>query len=423
MAKGDLVGTAEADAATLPATAASGPAGRPAAVLEHEPIAVVSYPYEWPFALLKRAALLHLDLHLDALEHGVQLVDGSACNVQFRGTRPVFIDVLSFRPYAEGEYWDGYRQFCAGFLAPLLLTAWRGIPYQAWYRGSLSGIPVEELAPLLPARARFSPTCLMHVCLQAALVRREARRGRPAQDARPRRPLRKSSLRGLLTSLRAGIARLEPPGHASTPWAGYAEASPYTADEASRKADFVVRYARRCRPRLLWDIGCNTGHYGELCLGSGAAQVVGFDSDPGALEGAVARADRGRLAFLPLQVDVMNPTPAMGWALAERRSLGERGPPDGMLALALLHHLAIGGNVPLDDAVDWLVGLAPSGVIEFVPKGDPMVQRLLARRRDIFPAYTEERFLQRVAARARVVECETTSATGRILVQFERPQS
>jgi hypothetical protein len=122
-------------------------------------------------------------------------------------------------------------------------------------------------------------------------------------------------------------------------------------------------------------------------------------------------------------VDLLNPTPSMGWALAERRTLAERGPPDGILALALLHHLAIGGNVPLDEAVDWLLGLAPSGVIEFVPKGDPMVQRLLARRHDIFPAYTEERFLQRVAARARIVECAATSATGRILVQFERRQA
>ncbi|MCH8816049.1 MAG: class I SAM-dependent methyltransferase, partial [Chloroflexi bacterium] len=94
--------------------------------------------------MLRRAALHYLDLHLDLLERNFTLSDASAYNIQFRGTRPVFIDVLSIRPYREGEYWTGYRQFCEQFLNPLLLVAVSGIPYQAWFRGNIEGIPVEH---------------------------------------------------------------------------------------------------------------------------------------------------------------------------------------------------------------------------------------------------------------------------------------
>ena len=138
-----------------------------ARTLEHDVLAFVSHPYEWPFTLLKRAAILHLDVHLRALDHGVTLTDASAYNVQFRGTRPVFIDIGSFRQYREGELWAAHRQYCEQFLNPLLLAARFGIPYHAWYRGAPNGIPSSALAALWPARGWLSPRELVHVLLPA----------------------------------------------------------------------------------------------------------------------------------------------------------------------------------------------------------------------------------------------------------------
>ena len=112
----------------------------PAGVLRHERIPFVSYPYEWTFSMLKDAALLQLDLLLDALGHDMVLKDSTPYNVQFKGARPTFVDVGSFERMREGEPWVGYRQFCMLYLYPLLLQSAKGVPFQPWLRGSIDGL-------------------------------------------------------------------------------------------------------------------------------------------------------------------------------------------------------------------------------------------------------------------------------------------
>jgi ribosomal protein L11 methylase PrmA len=148
--------------------------------------------------------------------------------------------------------------------------------------------------------------------------------------------------------------------------------------------------------------------------------VVGFDFDQGSLDLAFDRARSERIAFLPLFLDATNPAPDQGWEQGERRGLGARASADAVLALALIHHIAISGNVPLDRVLAWLTSLAPRGVIEFVPKSDPMVIELLRLREDIFPDYNEESFVRSLQQRARIVARETISASGRKLFAFER---
>lgn len=386
-------------------------------VLEHARVPFVSYPYEWPFAALKAAALLHLDLQIDALEHDVQLSDASAYNVQFVGARPVFIDVLSFRPYRPGDYWAGHRQFCEQFLNPLLLRAVHGVPHNAWFRGALDGIRTAELNALLPLRRKLSWRVLSHVTLPALTDARLLRRGLVTLPSRPRRPLPKLAYAGLLDQLRQWIATLEP-RHTRTLWRSYESFPSYTDDERAGKRAFIDSVVRAGRPGMLWDLGCNTGEYAEVALRAGAERVVGFDMDQGALDAAFQRAAQG-LDLLPLYLDAANPSPDQGWNQHERSGLTARGPADATLALALVHHVAIGRNVPLDMLLDWITALAPTGVVEFVPKSDPMVQRMLAHRDDIFSDYTEEAFTNLLSARARILRSEAVSATGRRLFAFE----
>ena len=148
--------------------------------------------------------------------------------------------------------------------------------------------------------------------------------------------------------------------------------------------------------------------------------MVGLESDHGALDAAFARAKSEALPFPPLHADAANPSPAQGWAGVERPSLTSRLRPDGVLALAVLHHIAIARNVPLDEAVKWIMKLAPTGVIEFVPKSDPMVQQLLRLREDIFDTYDEEHFLAHVESHGRVVDRLTLETGGRLLVRYSR---
>jgi ribosomal protein L11 methylase PrmA len=387
-------------------------------VVEHAPIPFVSYPYEWPFGALKAAALLHLDLQIDALDHGVQLSDASAYNVQFDGARPVFIDLLSFRRYEPGEYWMGHRQFCEQFLNPLLLRALVGIPHNAWFRGALEGITAGEINALLPTRRKLSLNVLTHISAVAWLGARAMRRQSKRQ--KPRRPLPRASYAGMLHQLRAWIARLEPLGHRQTTWSDYETTHTYAGEERGKKQAFVARFVRSTKPAMLWDFGCNTGEYAELALTEGAARVIGFEADHGALDRAFARASERQAAFLPLYMDAANPSPGQGWNQQERRGLAARAPADALLALAFTHHLAIGRNVPLDDVAAWLTALAPRGVVEFVPKADPTVQLMLSSREDVFDDYCEEAFTAALGRHARICHADTVSATGRRLFEYER---
>jgi len=387
-------------------------------VLEHPRLPYVSYPYEWPFPLLKAAALLHLDVHLEALAHGVTLSDATAYNVQFRGPEPVFIDHLSFRPYRDGEYWAAHRQFCEEFLNPLLLRAACGIAHNDWYRGRLSGIPVTDLARLLPLKSRFSWNLLTHVILQARFQRSGDNAG--AERAMAKRKLPLAGFVRMLEGLHAWIGRLRPAGGQETVWQSYTERSGYDRDSMGRKVAFIEDFVAVRKPALIWDVGCNVGDFSKAALDAGAGMVVGFDSDQGALERACARARGEALDLLPLYLDVSNPPPNQGWAEVERRGLRARAGADAVLALALVHHLAITGNVPLDRVIEWVIDSAPSGVIEFVPKDDPMVRELLRLRDDVFDDYDAEHFLQQVTERATVVRRETLSPGGRILIAYER---
>lgn len=388
-------------------------------VLEHPRLPYISYPYEWTFSLHRSAALLHLDLQLEALEAGFTLSDATAYNLQFEGVRPVFVDHLSFVSYNDGQIWRGHRQFCMQFLNPLIMWAKLGIAPNNWFRGSLDGIAPEDLSRLLSWKDNMSFTVLSHVTGQAVLQRR-ANSGKLAAGSQGRQTtLSKEAFKATLLGLRNFIGKLSVPEQ-QTVWGNYAHDNSYKQDEASRKHEFVRNMTLCAKPRMLFDLGCNSGDFSQTCLESGAEYVVGFDFDFGALEAAVARSKARNMPFLPLWLDATNPSPAQGWAQGERKGMLERSNADAVVALAFIHHLAIARNVPLDMVIGWIMDMAPVGVIEFPPKSDPMVQQLLANRPDIFPNYTEENFLAEVGRRGRIVAREHLAHAGRLLVHYDR---
>lgn len=405
---------------TVPRDVSDFVAGSGYRVMEHPPLPFVSYPYEWPFALMKRAALLHLDLQLQLLDNGYTLIDGTAYNVQFSGTRPVFIDTLSIVPYTEGDPWLGYQQFCTQFLNPLLLMAKRGIGFHAWFRGALEGIGVPETARLLPFSAKLSWGVMTHVSLHAKLLSGIDHSSRPDARKKTIKGPSKNGLIGMLRGLRRLIARLTPKGLDGTRWNDYADNNSYASEEAEAKKRFIAEFTETARPSMLWDFGCNTGAFSEVALAGGADRAIGFDFDLGALENAVGRADARSLPLLPLFLDATNPSPRQGWRQMERAGLSERSNADALLALAFLHHLVIGKNVPIAEAVKWLVDFAPTGVVEFVPKSDPMVQGMLAQRKDIFGDYDIATFRNVLSGHGRIVKETPLSPDGRTLFIYER---
>jgi len=349
------------------------------------------------------------------------LSDATAYNVQFKGTRPIFIDHLSFRPYRDGEFWQGHGQFCEQFLNPLLLDAVLGVPHNAWYRGQLEGIPSVELAKLLPRRSWLKPGQLFNVLLPARLQSRSlGDSSDSAQKKTQRRRLPREALLRMFKGLERTVSALRPTGGRASVWADYANDNSYQGESRDAKHDIIARTVAAARPATVLDVGCNTGDYALIALAEGARLVIGLEADPVTANRAYQRAVAGGHAFLPLLADVANSSPAQGWNHAERKTLEQRLRTDFLQALAVVHHLAIGRNIPLPMVVDWLVDRAPEGIIEFVPKSDPMVARMLRLRDDIFGDYHEEAFAAALGRRARIEARHALPDSGRTLFHYQR---
>ena len=408
--EGRIVGTERLEKAPGPGDFAA------AATLRHERVPFVSYPYEWPFSMLRDAALLELELLRAALSEGMILKDASPYNVQWRGAQPTFIDVGSFERLPEGEPWAGYRQFCCLFLYPLMLQAYAGLPFQPWLRGSLEGIQPAEARAILKGRRTFRRGVLTHVALHARLERREA--DRDTRSEVKRAGFRKELIDANAARLEKLVRKLEWAGGA-TAWSDYGERSHYEPGDLERK-DLFVRAACESRVAggLAWDLGCNDGRYSRIAAEC-CDYVVAVDGDHATVD-ALYRDLRevGERKILPLLMDLADPSPARGWRGLERGRLEERGIPDLVLCLALVHHLSIAANVPLAEVVDWLASLGATVVVEFADRDDEMVRRLLQRKReDAHPDYRQEVFERELSSRFEVVRREALGSGRRTLYE------
>lgn len=383
-------------------------------------LSFVSYPYEWSFSQWKDAALATLAIQNQALDHGMSLKDASTFNIQFVDGKPVLIDTLSFETYQEGEPWVAYRQFCEHFLAPLALMAKCDIRLGGLMRLYMDGIPLSLVAKLLPWQTRFSLNLLGHLYVQANLQER----GDTSSDSSAPRPAEKMSLTGmraLLESLQSAVQGLqwEPQG---TVWADYYEETNYTSTAMTAKEELVSAFLDAAGTlSSVWDFGANDARFSRLASKRGIPTVA-FDIDPAAVEKAYRTIRHNNEAnLLPLLLDLTNPSPDQGWAQEERMSLLARGPADAIIALALVHHLAIGNNVPLTRVADFFAAATKQWlIVEFVPKEDSQTQRLLKHRRDIFTDYTIEGFETAFSRQWSIVRKEAIPQTARTLYLLQK---
>jgi hypothetical protein len=358
-------------------------------VIQPERIPFISYPYEWAFSQLKDAALLTLSLQKRALKFGMSLKDASAYNIQFRNGKAILIDTLSFEIYKEGVPWIAYRQFCQHFLAPLALMAHVDVRLNQLLRVYIDGVPLDLASRLLPIRTRFNFGLLTHIHLHAGAQRRYA--DKVVTTPKSGSGMTKQSLIGLIENLENTVKNLawKPSG---TEWGNYYEITNYTDAAFEHKKELVSEWVARVNPSLVWDLGANTGVFSRLASEHGIP-TVSFDIDPAAVEQNYRQVKSAKEKnILPLVLDLTNPSPALGWHNRERESFMNRAPAGMVFALALIHHLAISNNVPLPQLADFFHDVGHSLVIEFVPKLDSQVQKLLASRQDIFDHYNLPEF-------------------------------
>ncbi len=375
-------------------------------VLKHERIPFISYPYEWPFALLKRATLLQLDLLAEAMTHQVMLKDSTPYNIQFRGTQPVFIDIGSFIPLVPNEPWLAYRQFCELMLFPLLLQAYRGIHFQSVLRAQLEGIPAKQFLQWIRWRDLFRPGVFTNGWLHAALERNAQQVSTSTVTDLKSSGFQSQMIQQMLKKLTRLVERLEwnpaATQWAATQWANYDESLPHVAEDLQAKSDFVRNVCQTHRRTLVWDLGCNDGRFSRIAS-EFATTVIALDQDHGCIERLCKSLEPEQRVILPLCMDLANPSPGQGWRGQERRRLEERGEPDLVLCLGLIHHLVLAANIPLPDVVGWLASLGGELLLEFPSKRDAMVKGLLRNKRDQYADYSLEHLVQELQKSFQIV--------------------
>lgn len=351
---------------------------------QHRRIDPITYPYEWSPAMLAEAGILTLDLQRRLLEHGFSLKDATAYNVQFVGGRPVFIDLASIERPRRLDVWIALGQFGRMFTLPLLLNRRKGESLRSYFLADLDGRSVGQVWPAFGRLERFHPSLWWDLTLPRWLERGSRRWSKGSGRSMNRTNTRPDAQLINLKRLRAKLRRLGNTSNGSGVWADYTSTCSYGDAATLAKRNAVREFLASVKPASVLDIGCNTGDYSMLAAELGA-KVIAVDGNPDCIDRLYRRVQESDADIRPLCVDLANPSPAIGYRNRERVRFLDRISAECVLALALTHHLRVTANLPLGAIRDLLADMATRYlVLEFVPKDDPMFQRLTTFRDEDF---------------------------------------
>ncbi len=391
--------------------------------LLHPRLSPATYPWEWTPSQWLSAAELTLNLAEEALAEGWILKDATPLNVLFSGTRPVFVDILSFARRDPGmSVWLAYGQYVRTLLLPLLMQRMLSWPL------SLSlfkrdGYEPEECYAALSWPQRISRSALWPITLPTLLDKRK-QTGKPSAAA-VRRMLDAETtghiLQRTFKDLRRRTQNAMPP-ESSSEWSDYQSSlTHYSAEESGHKFEWVRSKIRAIQPERVLDLGANTGEFSALAA-SESSDVVAIERDASAAERLFCMARERGLRIQTIQADIARPTPAVGWLNRESPSLLDRlaGDFDLVLMLAVIHHLLLMEQIPLPSIMSLCAQLTRRHLIlEWVPVEDPMYQSLMRGRDSLYGSLSEENLFEACEQTFRVVTREPL-ANGRVLFHLEK---
>ncbi|MCW5520704.1 class I SAM-dependent methyltransferase [Aureitalea sp. L0-47] len=390
-------------------------------VITPSPIPFITNPYEWCFEQYKHAALLTLQIQKYALSKGFVLKDASAYNVTFHNGKPVFIDTLSFDFYEEGTPWRAFKQFIMHFFGPLVLAKYHGTEILKMMQTHIDGIPVQLISSLLPAKTRFSSTLYTNIHLLAKL---ESKHSDDYKAETKIARLSKKSQNNILENLFGYIKKLSI--NEATEWGDYYDKTNYESESFQAKKALISGWVKPLKPQRLIDVGGNDGTFARTVI-KDVPHVIVTDIDSNAVEQNYRRArDKQELNMLTFVSDVLQPAPGIGFNNTERNSLVERlidYDPDVTMALALIHHLTLSGNVPFEKSAGFFAKFSINLIIEFPKREDSWVESLLVRKREFinhFDFYNEGEFEKGFSKYFEIVQKEQIAGTQRVLYLLKR---
>jgi hypothetical protein len=383
------------------------------ATLFPQQLNLITYPYEWCFSQWKDAALLTLDMVKASIEHGMILKDATPFNIQFVNGAPVFIDTLSFEKYDASKPWVAYRQFVECFIAPLLLAKYNAAEMLAIFQVYPDGIPLRVVSKLLPLKSMLRPNVFLHIVLPRLL---------PAGKAGPSKKqasFTQQKLSGIISNLHSFVSALRLPGSV-TQWNNYYEATILSNEYAAAKMAITESWLKELPVQTVFDMGTNTGLF-ALAAAAAGKYCIAVDADTACIDKLYNVCRQKNIPnLMPLCIDITHPSPAIGWNNAERSAFAERVKTDLTMALALIHHLAIGKNIRFEQMAETFSRFSPYLIVEFVPKNDPKVQLLLQEREDIFTRYSETFFLEAFGEKFAIIKQAMVPGTERKLFLMQR---
>lgn len=391
-------------------------------IIKPELVKNIIYPYEWSFNQLKDVALQALRIQQISLKYGMSLKDCSAYNFQFVNMSPLLIDSLSFEKSSEGKPWTAYKQFCQHFLAPLALAYYCDQRLSNLLKHYLDGIPLDLASNLLPKSTYLKIPLLFNLHLHAKsqnIFSKKKQLGRVKSFSD--KTMSANSIQALIDNLEAAIKSLSWKEKDSF-WKDYYQDNSYSGTSFSHKKKIVSSFLNVSKKsKTVLDLGSNQGIFSFLAVEQGF-ETIALDYDHACIDRIyLISKKRGYKNILPIVNDLSNPSPALGWSHNERDSLMARFKSDIVLALALMHHLIIGNNVPLVKCVDFMAEITGKYlIIEYVPTDDSQVKEMVMLRSD-FHNYSETDFVREFGKKFKVLKKEKVSSrSGRIMFLMEK---
>lgn len=385
-------------------------------VITPEKIPFITNPYEWSFNQYKHAALHTLKIHKYALSKGFILKDASAYNITFHKGKPVFIDTLSFDFYEEGTPWRAYKQFITHFFGPLVLAKYHGTEILKMMQTHIDGIPVHLIASLLPKRTKFSSVLYTNIHL---LAKMESKHSEDYKAETKVATLSKKAQENIIESLFDYIRKLELKEESE--WGDYYDKTNYEEASFQAKKELIRDWVTPLKPQTLIDVGGNDGTFARTVIDS-VPHIIVTDIDSNAVDYNYKQVQQNKETnMLPFVCDVLQPAPGIGFDNTERSSLLDRlkeYAPDVTMALALIHHITLSGNVPFEKSAKFFASFSKNLIIEFPTREDSWVESLLVRKREFinhFDFYNQTEFENAYLGYFDLEKRETVKGTKRLL--------
>lgn len=385
-------------------------------VIQPENIPFITYPYEWSFNMYKEAALLTLKLQKYSLEKGFSLKDATAFNITFHDGKAIFIDTLSFDFYQENTPWRAYKQFITHFLGPLVLAHYHGAQSLKLMSNFIDGIPIKMLASMLPFKTKMNPFLYANIHL---LAKFEDKHNEDYKGESKASVLSKKGQLNIIQSLYDYIKKLTLKEHSE--WGNYYDKTNYSNDAFVQKSTIINKWIVNLNTKTLIDVGGNDGTFVRK-IDTDLKQALVCDIDNNAVDFNYKAIRENKESFItPFVLDVLNPSAAIGFQNKERDSFINRMKdfaPDVTLALAVIHHMSLSGNVTFEMSAQFFASFSKHLVIEFPKRKDSWVERLLNSKVDFkehFDWYSLENFEAAYATYFEVIEKKPIANSERVM--------